>query len=205
MNTEEQEQKLMALIEEYQDLECSELIEKARNKYREMIKAAHQDARGHVHRAVERERATAISRIRSAEAELHTKRRAMEQRFAESILTEGWSLLEQKLKKRWGESDGRRAWIKRCAQEALLRLPRGQWIVKHPLDCNPDELMLFSDMIAKESPDITVEMSAVGEIEAGLVIGANRTFLDMSQTGICMDRVSVEGRMLALLHKVGEE
>ena len=205
MNTEEQEQKLMALVEEYRDRECNELIENAHNKYREMVKAAHQDARGHVRQAVERERAIAISRIRSAEAELHTKRRAMEQRFAESVLTEGWHLLEQGLKKRWGEADGRRAWIKRCAQEALLRLPRGRWIVKHPLDCKPDELMLFSDMIAKESPNTRVETSAVGEIAAGLVIGANRTFLDMSLTGICRDRVNVEGRILALLHKVGEE
>ncbi len=205
MNTEEQEKKLMALIEEYRDRECNELIENAHSKCQEMIKAAHQDARGRVHQAVERERANAISRIRSAEAELHTKRRAMEQRLAEAVLTESWHLLEQGLKKRWGETDGRRAWIKRCAQEALLRLPRGRWEVKHPLDCRPDDLMLFRDMIAKESPDTRVEMSTVGEIEAGLMIGVNRTFLDMSLTGIIKDRVSLEGRILALLHKVGEE
>jgi hypothetical protein len=205
MNVQEHEQKLIALVEEYRDRECSELLEQARKTKQEMIRTAYRDARQHLHQAVERERAHAISRVRSAEAELHTKRRAVEQRVAESFLKEGWLLLRERLLKRWQGSESRLTWIDRCAVEAMKRLPLGQWVVQHPVDCRPEELAYFSNQITKRSEDIVIDMRVASEIEAGLVIGTSNTYLDMSLEGLFKDSESIEARMLALLNRSKEE
>lgn len=204
MEIAEQTERLLALVEENQRQECRSLLDQARAKRRQLIDAAHQSAREHVHETVGRERARAISCIRSAEAELHTRRRAQAQRVAESLLAEGWTLLEQSLRKRWLDTDGRRAWIQRCAQEAVLRLPSGHWRVGHPGDCAPADLSLFSGFVAGQSPGTEVEMAIVAELEAGMVISIDRTSLDMSLGGFTRDRVNIEGRILALLHEVSD-
>ena len=205
MSVQEHEQKLIALVEKYRDRECNEQLEQAHNTEQEMIRTAYRDARQHLHQAVERERARAISHVRSAEAELHTKRRAVEQRIAKSFLNEGWLLLREGLLKQWQDSEGRLTWIGRCAAEAMKRLPLDHWTVQHPADCLPEELTHFSKLIAKESENTVIDMQATPEIKAGLLIGASNTYLDMSLEGLLRDSGSVEARMLALLNRSKEE
>ena len=62
-------------------------------------------------------------------------------------------------------------------------------------------LSLFTDFVSEQSPGTAVEMAAVTGLEAGMVIGTDKTFLDMSLRGFLQDRANVEGRMLALLHE----
>ena len=205
MSVQEHEQKLIALVEGYRDRECNEQFEQAHNTKQEMIRIAYRDARQHLHQAVERERARAISHVRSAEAELHTKRRAVEQRVAKSFLKEGWLLLRERLLKQWQDSEGRLTWIGRCAIEALKRLPTDHWTVQHPANCMPEELTHFSNLIAKELEGTVIDMLVTPEIEAGLLIGTNNTYLDMSLEGLLKDSRSVEARMLALLNRSEEE
>jgi hypothetical protein len=198
MNNEAQTERLLALVEETQRQECRKLLDEAREKHRQLVRAARNDARARVHEAVERERARAISRVRAVEAEFHTKLRAKEQQVAESLLAKGWTLLEENLRNRWRDPMGRRAWIERCAREAVRWLPTGHWKVEHPVGCGPADLSLFTRIVTEHSPDNAVEM-VEAELEAGLVISADKTFLDMSLRGFMRDRESVEGRMLALL------
>jgi len=205
VSVQEQERKLIALVEQYRNRECTKQFEQAHKTRQEMIRTAYRDARQHLHQAVERERAHAISQVRSAEAELHTKRRAVEQRLAESSLKEGWQLLGQGLLKQWQDSEGRLAWIERCAKEALKRLPRDHWTVQHPTDCTPKELTHFSDLITRESTDTVIDLQAVPAIKAGLVIGTSNTWLDMSLHGLLKDKKSVEARMLALFNRSEQE
>ena len=200
MSVQEQERKLIALVEEYRDRECNQLFEQARKTKQDMILAVYRDARQHLHHAVERERARAISRIRTAEAELHTKRRAVEQRFAESFLKEGWQLLEQALLKQWQDHKARLVWIERGVTEALERLPVNHWTVQHPNDCTPEELKYISNLITAGSVDAVVNLQAVADIKAGLIIGTANTHLDMSIEGLLRDKQSLEARLLALLN-----
>jgi len=205
VSVEEQERKLITLVEEYRDRECSQLLDQANNTRQEMIRTAYRDARQHLHQAVERERARAISHIRSTEAELHTRRRAVEQREAESFLKQGWQILEQALMKQWSESEDRLGWLERCAEEALKRLPKGHWTVQHPEDCTPQELTHFSDLVTRGPADTTMDMQVVPAIKAGLVIGSSNARLDMSLEGLLKDTKSVEARMLALLNPGAEQ
>jgi hypothetical protein len=201
MNSLEQEKNLIALIEAYRDRECKEQLDAADIKRQEMIQAAYADARVHLHQAVERERARAVSRIRSAEAELHTKRRAIEQHIARSFLKEGWQLLRNSLMQRWQDRQGRLNWIKRCASEALERLPLGRWTAHYPATCQPDEVSPFNDLIAQASKDTVIEMLADDKIKAGMIIVASDTYLDMSLEGLLRDEKSLEARMLALRNR----
>jgi len=205
MTVQEHEQKLIALVESYRDRECREQLEQARSTKQKMIRIAFQKARQHLHQAVERERARAVSHIRSAEAELHTKRRAVEQRVAQSFLKGGWLLLREGLLKRWQDNESRLTWIGQCAVEAMERLPMDHWTVKHPVDCTQEELTHFSNLVTKESGDIVIELLVDHEIEAGLVVGTSNTYLDMSLEGLLKDSESIEARMLALLNRSSEE
>lgn len=204
MKMKEQADRLLALVEENQQRACRKLLDEGREKHRQLVKAAQHNAREHVREAVERERARAISRIRSAEAELHTKRRAKEQRVAELLLAEGWALLEQSLRRRWQDPEGRRAWIRRCAREAILWLPSGHWKVEHPGDCVAADLAPFTGLVAEQLPGTAVEMAAAAGLAAGMVISTDKTFLDMSLGGFFQDRANVEGRMLALLDEASD-
>lgn len=200
MNIEAQTERLVALVEENQQRECRKLLDQAREKHRQLVKAARSDARLRLREAVERERARAVSQIRSVEAEFHTKLRAREQQLAESLLAEGWALLEKSLRNRWQDSMGRRAWIRRCAREAVRWLPPGRWKVEHPEDCALADLSLFTAFVTEHLPATSVEMAVAG-LEAGMVISTDKTFLDMSLRGFMRDRENIEGRMLALLHE----
>lgn len=205
MNINEQEARLIALVEEFRDLECHKLIENAQQKSLQVLKTEHQNARQRLHKAVVRERARAISLIRSAEAELHTRQRANKQRIAQSLLKQGWSNLEKALIQKWQQAEGRRSWIKNCAREALNRLPASDyWVVQHSYDTSTQDLTMFERLLSKQLTETSIKMEVNKEIEAGLIISSNKTCLDMSLSGMLHDRPGIEGRMLALLNKVGE-
>ena len=205
MTIQEQENMLIRLVEENTQRECSNLLEEAGRRRKKMIRRAYKQARKHLHQAVKRERTRAISQIRSAEAELHTKRRALEQRKAESLLKESWPLLRTSLSKQWHTEQGRAGWISKCAREALKQIPAQQWIVQHPAECRESELAPFKTILKKESPHTIIETRPASDIEAGLIINAKNTFLDMSLEGLLKDRESIEGRLLALLYRKNQE
>lgn len=201
MSNLDRKRELIRLVQEYSEQECENLIEEARSRSDSMIRAAHGNARQHLHEAVERERARAVSRIRSAEAELHTRRRSVEQRVAESLLREGWNLLGEQLERRWNTPHGRQQWIMRCAREALDQLPVGKWTIQHPADCNRTDLDPFFTLVEKQAPKVSLEFMIESKIVAGLIIGTANTYLDMSLEGLLADRRSIEARLLALLSR----
>ncbi|MBT3204956.1 MAG: hypothetical protein HOM14_01980 [Gammaproteobacteria bacterium] len=205
MNNNDHEARLIALVEENKDQECQKLMQNAQSYCQEMLKTEYSNAQDQVHRAVLTERDRAISMIHSAEAELHTRQRANNQQIVQSLLKVGWGYLEKALIDKWQQAKGRRSWIKKCAREALIRLPASDnWVVQHPSDTSSDDLTLFKKIISEKFPDTRCEMTCC-DIQAGLVMSAGKTFLDMSLAGLLQDRQNIEGRMLALLHKVGEQ
>ncbi len=205
MNIRDQQVKLIALVDEFRDQECRKLMESARLKCRHIVKAEYHNAKQQVHQAVRSERERAISMIRSAEAELHTRHRAKHQRFAQSLLKVGWTRLEQVLLEKWLQPDERRCWIKSCAKEAINRLPSADcWFVQYPADMTEDDLSLFKNIVSEWYPELSYEMSE-SDIQAGLVMSANQTFLNMSLAGILRDRQNIEGRILALFQQEGEQ
>jgi len=203
MNTESQALKLIALLGGYRDEECNQLLQQAEEKSRLMINAAHRDAREHVHQAVQRERLRALKRIRSAEARLHTQRRASRQRVIEAALSEGWQLLQQGLIEHWRQPASRQCWIQRCARESLRLLADGDWQVTHPADLPQQDQQLFEQLVSAAHRSIRLKMVVSEDISAGLTAEADSTVLDMSVDGLLNDREMIEGRFLALLNKVG--
>ena len=174
MSVEEQEQELIALVEANRDRTCDELMSEAKNKRQELIHAAYREARERLHQAVERERARANLRIRSAVAELHTRKRAVEQRDVQSLLQESWKLLTDGLKQRWDDAEGQRAWIERCIEAAIETLPGGEWIVMHPADCDKTSLDYLQDSIAAKTTNNSIQLQPDSDMSAGLVITSDR-------------------------------
>lgn len=198
---QQQEQELISLIESYRDRECDSLIAQAQHKRKELVHNAHHEARERLHKAVERERPRALLRIRTAEAELHTKKRAVKQRNAQALIREGWKLLTEGLQQRWTDDNSRRAWIDLCVTAALDNLPAKHWTVSHPSDCDMETLDYFKDLVTEQSAEIVIEMQKDANVTAGLVIDSGASRLDMSLNGLLKDRASLEARMLALFSR----
>jgi vacuolar-type H+-ATPase subunit H len=205
MSLEQQKQDLIALVDEYRERECQAVLDKAREKQREMISNAYRDARRLVHKVAKRERSRASIQVRGVEAELHTKVRALQQRVARSLLQEGWMLLKASLLSNWHNGETRLSWIKKCADEACARLNSGQWRVVHPVDTPAEELDQFVSWVHEELPDAQLTLQVGDDVKAGLIIHSQGIMLDMSIDGLLKDRTAIEGRMLALMRKVGQE
>jgi hypothetical protein len=198
---DEQQQKLISLVEAYRDRECDSLFAQARYTSKELIHNAYREARQRFQNAVERERPRAVLRIRRADAELHTKKRAVEQRNAQALLRQGWTLLARGLQERWQDDQSRHAWVTLCATTAMGSLPMKHWTVTHPSDCDAETLSYFKDLITARSADIVIDLQENADISAGLIVDSGARRLDMSMNGLLKDKTLIEARMLALLNR----
>ncbi len=199
MSVSEQEQALLAVVEAYRSAECERLRTEAEKEAAGLLLEARREARRRVHRAAQRERERAAVRIRTARAELDTRRREHQQRLGWALLEVALGQLEQALLERWGQADTRRLWIEVALEWALARLPAGPWTVRHPPGWPEAERTAFHRALASKSRDRGVGFQPDEAVRAGLIISSDRTSLDASVQGLFADRQAIEAELLALM------
>ena len=198
MSLEDQEQALLGLVEDFRRAECQRLREKARREAATLLRQARQEARARVHRAIMRERETAASRIRAAQAALEARRRVSRQRRSMALLAAAWPRLAPALRARWQTVDGRRTWVDAALRQALQQLPAGHWKIRCPQGWPQDErddVVVGLTQRLGEAPELLSDAT----VEAGLVIESGAACLDASLKGLLADRESIEARILAAL------
>jgi flagellar biosynthesis/type III secretory pathway protein FliH len=198
MSTHETQQKLIDELEQWRDDECLRLLDRAREEALELLRNSHQRARRHVHEAVDSERARVRVRIGAARAELETLRRQHRQQLGSIILETVREHLPEVLAERWADPAARKAWIRNTAAQALQRLPRGRWTVRHALCFQASDydtlLQALGDLGAHEP-----ELVSDPKLDAGLIVECQGVRLDASVAGLLSDREAVEARLLALM------
>jgi len=199
MSVSDQEQALLAVVEAYRSAECMRLRAEAEKEAAGLLLEARREARRRVRRAAQRERERSAVRIRTAQAELDTRRREHQQRLGWALLEVALGKLEQALLERWGQADTRRLWIKVTLERALTRLPSGPWVVRHPLGWPEAERIAFNHALASNSQDQGVDFKADEAVRAGLIVSSGRTSLDASVQGLFADREAIEAELLALM------
>jgi len=198
MNVRDREKALMDLVEEYREVECGRILKRANRQVSVLIGRVYKEQRRLLHERVVTERRRVESRIRAAEAEFQTARRRHRQQASFAILEVGWRRLEPCLTSRWKDPRWRRQWVDAALQNALIKLPREGWIIRHPPDWEPKEqeaaVMDLTNRL--KSPPVFESRQS---LRAGLIIESAGTLLDATPDGLLKDRNAIEARLLALL------
>jgi vacuolar-type H+-ATPase subunit E/Vma4 len=197
MNIEQREQGLLKLVDDYREQECRRLLDEARTQARELRRQAYARERAALHQRVTAERARAQGLIQAAEAELATRERRRVEQTDAALVDAAWPRLVDALKARWNNTETRRAWVGHALGEALRRLERGDWLVRHAPGL-PEAEQGEAEERARREAEISLRFGVDDGVVAGLIINAKGAVLDMSLNGLLRDRAPVEARLLAL-------
>ena len=203
MSPNDNEQQLLQLVSQWRDDECQRLLDRAWDEGLELLRKARRRGRRHLHEAVQAERERNRGRIAAAEAELQTLRRQHEQQLGSVILAAARRRLPERLAEHWADQQMRSAWIRSAARQALLRLPRGRWSIRHAFcfqAADFDTLLQALKPSLAEEPELISDM----DMDAGLIIESNGVRLDASAHGLLADTEAVNARLLALVENTGD-
>lgn len=198
MNSEDNEQRLIHMLEQYRDEECLRLLDQARAEAASLLKNTHRRARRQLHLRAESERARARSRIAAARAELETRRRRHRQDLSSALLRAAHQRLSDKLAERWADPQARSRWIRSAVTQARAILPSGRWTVRHPTCFRAQDNNTLIVALNGDAPQAAA-LLAEPAIDAGLIIESGDVSLDASLEGLLSDRASIDARLLGLL------
>jgi hypothetical protein len=197
MSLRENEERLIRLLEQQRDQDCLDLLERARDEAKGLLRTAYRQARDHVHAAAAAERSRVRTRVGSAKAELETRRRQHLQRLGFVVLETALARLPELLAQQWRDPDRRAAWIGQIVEQALERLPKGQWAIRYPENLTPSERGDLAERMAVLPVPPTWREDDT--LECGLIIESDGVRLDASTSGLMADQGAVEARLLALI------
>ncbi|MGF1614143.1 MAG: hypothetical protein ACFCVA_09590 [Gammaproteobacteria bacterium] len=197
MNLSSMEQRLLALVREYQERECRGLRARAEEKAAALGREAWSDARARLQQAIVEGRARARDRLQQAWAELDTERRRQRQHVDAALLAYAWEQLEAGLIERWRTRNGRHLWITHGVHTAIAVLPERPWVVIHPLDWGAADRLTFAEACPGR-PHGSSEFRCDEALQAGLLIRCDGVVLDMTCQGLLADREAIESGLLAL-------
>ncbi len=203
MTPDDNELRLLELIRQWRDEECLRLLDRARDEAQDLLHMTHRRGRRHLHQAGQAERERNSSRIAAAQAELDTLRRQHDQKVGSVILAAARRRLPERLAEHWADHEMRGAWIRSAARQALERLPRGRWTVRHAFcfqAADFDTLLQALKPSLAEDPELISDMN----MDAGLVIESGGVSLDASAHGLLSDTDAVNARLLALMENRAE-
>lgn len=195
MNLEQRTQALLAVVEEFRNRRCAELLEPAAAQAREIVRGALAEARRRVRTAIEEERARMAGELAAAQARLATERRLAAQRRAMQLLARAWDWLRAALAARWRAADARARWVEAHLSRATQALPGGAWTIR----CAPDwpaseREAALRWLAARGVHDVRIESDP--SIAAGFRVQAGHNVLDATLDGLLADRAALEGQLL---------
>jgi vacuolar-type H+-ATPase subunit E/Vma4 len=199
---------LLELLEQSKTRYCETTLEAARSQAADYRKRARRVARERVHRAVSSERERMERELRLAVAGIETEQRRLGRQRDLELIRTGWTALEDALRARWRDDEGRRGWVDAALQAAGSLIPGKDWTIEHPADWPEDERDRALAR-AREVFGVKARSASADDLEAGLRIVNGGTVLDMSPPGILAQRRTIEAELLAELgdrpHDAGGE
>jgi hypothetical protein len=197
MNIEERERELLRFVEEERDKVCRELLADAKARTRALIRDAYRRHRAALHDRVVAERTRAEGLLRAASAERATALRRRGELADGELIRAAWPRLEAHLAERWRAAETRVRWVDAALGQALERLPRFGWTIRHAGGWSETERAAAQTRLVEAGIDAPALRSDSGMV-AGLVVIAGGAVLDMSLAGLLRDRARVQARLLAL-------
>lgn len=203
LTLEQRTAALLALVEQYRQARCAELLAPAEARARALLRTALAEGRRRVHTAIGEARQRMATELGAAQARLATERRLTEQARAVEVLNEAWAALRAGLRARWSDPAARASWVDAHLARALGTLPREQWHIEHAADWPVLERERFAARLAAAQIG-DVKWQPRSDIDTGLRIRAGNNVVDATADGLLADRAALEGRLLDLLQEAHE-
>lgn len=195
LQSSEQVQELLKLVEQNRERRCNEILEQARLRTEDIVRQAYRSARTRLHQAIEDERRRTRERLATARAELLSGHRRRWHRLARELLDAAWQHLEPALEGRWQQDSSRAQWVDSLVTEALERLSAGTWHIAHPPDWSEREQQGLINRVTEHCGGPPL-LDADSGIRAGLRIATDGVCLDGTCQGLLRDRAAIEARLL---------
>jgi F0F1-type ATP synthase membrane subunit b/b' len=191
-----QVQRLLEIVNKYQQEQCDVLLEQANQQSQQIIRQAYRDARLRMHRDIQDSRQNMQQELSATRAKLHTMMMQQRHRADQEFLAQSWELLVKKLMQRWLKLQSRKLWVQNVIDTAIQVLPANEWKIVHPQDWSDTETSHIEDLVAGNSPR-RLAFVADTNMKAGIRISADGAVVDGSLEGMLTDRVRIESEVLA--------
>jgi hypothetical protein len=199
---EDQAQAMIDELRQHATARCKEVQDTARQEAQGLVRDAWRTARGRLHQAVQAERDRRTNALARASARLDTTARERAQARVSVLLTESRTVMVEELQRLWRDERTRRAWCDNLIAQGIDSLGRGGWVVEHPPDLAPEEIVVPAGDTEGRSGNEPV-LRACDDIAAGLRIRTPGACLDGTIDGLLADRGTIEGRVLAEVGRSG--
>lgn len=167
---------LMAYVGQVRDRKLSEIQAAAAAECAARVDAARARAREQIRQALREVRADADGRVALARAAMQSRLRRARQALTLRALADVQARVEAAVRARWGDPQGRRAWVAMAFAEAARSLPPGTWSVAHGLAADLSGVVL--------PQGVTLAARAEPEIAAGLRIACGDAQVDATPEGL---------------------
>ena len=195
---------LRRLIRDSAEAQCREIEQQTQTEARDMLRRARHEASERVHQAIEHERQQQAQRLEHERAALESHDRQQLLETTRRTLGHAWQELEAMLAALWQAHECRGEWIRSLFEQALERLPAGQWRIEHPVPF-PEEIDSDWQARLREHSGAEPEWIARAEIRAGLRIRVGGVHLDATLDGLLADRTQLEARLLDHIERCMED
>lgn len=193
---EDQAQVMIDELREHANARCKEIQDAAQREAQGLVRDAWRTARGRLRQAVQAERDRRTYALAKASAQLDTTARERAQARVSVLLTESRNVMVEELQRLWRDERTRRAWCDNLIAQGIDSLGRGGWVVEHPADMAPQEIVVPANDAEGRSGNEPI-LRARDDIAAGLRIRTPGACLDGTIEGLLADRGNIEGRLLA--------
>ena len=190
---------LLAVVEQRRSERCQQVLDKAHEQARQLIKQAYHDERRRMHRELADIRQKRRQQMVSLAAQRQTKRRQRRQQADEEMLTTSWLNLYEALLHCWQDASMRRRWLDDLVDQAASVLVDRHWLIEHPFDWPAQERSALQLRLGKQLGH-TPHFEVKSTIAAGLRICAGGACVDGSVDGLLRERLAIEAVLLARIN-----
>ena len=210
MNLPEKDQKqdaetleqLLDVVNENRNRRCAEVSESTRLNAREILQQAHTRVRARLRRHVSMLREKYRVSISAAQARKETLIRQQQQKADKACLDKAWPVLREALLALWRDPESRQTWIEAAIDSAASNLLEADWRLEYPLDFTAQDAELMQQTLG-DRLEKTAELTASGEIEAGIRIISHGTVVDATIDGLLQQKQRIEATLISGIKQNG--
>ncbi len=191
-----QAQALLQQLTDDRERRCAVLRAAAESQAMQIVRAARNEARNNVHKAVAQERTRMDLGMRQAAARADIEASRRERQKSQELLQQLWASIADALERRWRDPATRRAWIDAVIGQAGALLSGRAWLIEGGSDWTEQERGEFTERARRQGAG-TVEWSLHAGVPAGLKIRAGGVCVDATVPGLLAQRNTIEAAFLA--------
>ena len=191
---------LLGVVFESRDKRCQQVRDDAQQQARSIVRLAHSKGRVRMHHHIDALREKYRVRVTAAIARNQTLLRRQHQKEDRAMLELAWPLLREAMLALWDDTVSRHKWLDAAIASASAGLREHGWRIEHPAGLSDGDIKRIN-LASGHEKGRGLELSACGDIEAGIRIIARGTVIDATLNGLLQQKTAIEARMIARIRQ----